>query len=89
MTIMVKGARVANDSTIETAIVEVGKLCEMMQDLVTKMGHLASKVSSLERLDNVVMELKQQLIGERRRNIVLENQAHARKTNRQDHLHVI
>ncbi|KAF3612547.1 RNA-directed DNA polymerase -like protein [Capsicum annuum] len=82
------GARVANDSTIETAIVEVGKLCEMMQDLVTKMGHLASKVSSLERLDNVVMELKQQLIGERRRNIVLENQAHARKTNRQDHLHI-
>lgn len=61
---MVKEEKVIGDSTNETASTEVGELREMLQNLVTDMGHLAGKVSALERLDIVVMELKQQLIGE-------------------------
>ncbi|PHT80940.1 hypothetical protein BC332_12847 [Capsicum chinense] len=55
----VKGVRVTGDSTTEAAAAEIGDLIEMMQNLVTKVGHLAGKVSSLERLDSAVMELKQ------------------------------
>ncbi|PHU08663.1 hypothetical protein BC332_20523 [Capsicum chinense] len=81
---MVKGARVIGDSTSETATAEIGDLCEMLQSLVTEVGHLASKVSSLENLDHVFMELKQQLMGENGRNTIPlvheETQDHERGT---------
>ncbi|PHT90349.1 hypothetical protein T459_05462 [Capsicum annuum] len=67
---MVKCVRITGDSITESAAAEMEDLREMMQNLVTEVGNLAGKVSSLERLDSVVMELRQQLVGEGRRNNV-------------------
>lgn len=67
---MVKGARVTGDSTSETATAKIGDLCEMLQSLVTEVGHLVGKVSSLKNLDHAVTELKQQLMGENRGNTI-------------------
>ncbi|PHT92339.1 hypothetical protein T459_00221 [Capsicum annuum] len=67
---MVKGVRITGDSITEDVVAEMGDLCEIVQNLVTEVGNLAGKVSSLERLDSVVIELRQQLVGEGRRNNV-------------------
>ncbi|PHT67371.1 hypothetical protein T459_26858 [Capsicum annuum] len=42
----------------------------MIQNLITEVGHLAGKVSSLEKLDHTVMELRKQLAGDNQRNTV-------------------
>ncbi|PHT72033.1 hypothetical protein T459_22818 [Capsicum annuum] len=67
---MVKGARVTGESSNENPNAEIGDLREMMQNLITAVGHLAGKVSSLEKLDHTVMELRKQLAGDNRRNTV-------------------
>ncbi|KAH0699101.1 hypothetical protein KY285_013559 [Solanum tuberosum] len=43
----------------------MGELKEMMQNLAEKIGTLAGEVTNLKRLDQVVMELKEQLITNR------------------------
>jgi len=57
---MAKGTRSADNSPTE-----MGELKEMMQNLAEKMGVFAGKVTNLKRLDQVVMELKEQLVTNR------------------------
>ncbi|KAG5610904.1 hypothetical protein H5410_022185 [Solanum commersonii] len=57
---MMKGTRSADNSSIE-----MGELKEMMQNLAEKMGTLVGEVTNLKRLDQVVMELKEQLVTNR------------------------
>ena len=54
---MAKGTRSSDNSPTE-----MGELKEMMQNLAEKMGTLAGEVTNLKTLDQVVMELKEQLI---------------------------
>lgn len=42
----------------------------MMQNLVTEMGNLGGKISSLEKLDNAMMELRNQISAENCRGTV-------------------
>ncbi|XP_019267598.1 PREDICTED: uncharacterized protein LOC109244894 [Nicotiana attenuata] len=61
---MAKGARL-NDTATE----EPGDLRELMQKLIAEVGALSGEVSNLKRLDQTVLELKEQLnhSGENRR----------------------
>ncbi|PHU09186.1 hypothetical protein BC332_21046 [Capsicum chinense] len=49
------------DYNNDSLSVDVGELRDIMQQLITKVGSLAGKVSSLEKLDQTVIELKNQL----------------------------
>jgi len=62
---MTKNTR-ANDGSSNN---EVRELREMMQKMLSEMGTLAGEVSNLKKLDQVVLELKDQLatVGENHR----------------------
>lgn len=66
---MAKGTRASGDPINEPATSEVGDLRDMMQNLITEVGALAGKISSLEKLDQTVIELQSQFAasGENRR----------------------
>lgn len=57
---MAKGTRSSDNSPPEMA-----ELKEMMQNLAEKMGALTGEVTNLKKLDQVVMELKEQLLSTR------------------------
>lgn len=50
---MVKGTRANGEPNNEVPTAELGDLREMMQTLITEIGALAGKVSSLEKLVNL------------------------------------
>ncbi|KAF3653063.1 hypothetical protein FXO38_15811 [Capsicum annuum] len=54
----VKGVRVTGDSTTEAAAAEIGDLIEMMQNLVTKVGHLAGKIEQFFSMEIIAPEDK-------------------------------
>ncbi|KAH0634234.1 hypothetical protein KY284_037020 [Solanum tuberosum] len=66
---MAKGTRASGDPINEPSTSEVGDLRDMMQNLITEVGALAGKISSLEKLDQTVIELQNQFAasGENRR----------------------
>lgn len=63
---MVKGSRPVGETNSDNSASEIGDLRDMMQNLVTEVGKLAGKVLSLEKLDQAVMELRNQISGENR-----------------------
>ncbi|KAH0670930.1 hypothetical protein KY290_026367 [Solanum tuberosum] len=67
---MAKGSRPVGETNNDNSVAEIGDLRDMMQILVTEMGNLAGKVSSLEKLDHAVMELRNQISAENRRHTV-------------------
>ncbi|KAF3634115.1 putative homeobox-leucine zipper protein HAT5-like [Capsicum annuum] len=58
LALMAKGARSNRDPINDFPVAGVGELRDMMQQLITEVGSLSGKVSSLEKLDQTVIELR-------------------------------
>lgn len=65
-----RGSRPVGETNNDNSVAEIGDLRDMMQNLVTEMGNLGGKISSLEKLDNAMMELRNQISAENCRGTV-------------------